>query len=63
MIKQNYDNSWFFEVGYINGEITGKGKEYYKGKVLFEGEYLKGDMHGKEKDYYDNGQISLKGEI
>ena len=43
---------------YKKGEKTGKGKEYYNGKLIFEGEYLNGE--GKEYDY--DGDLLFEGE-
>ena len=41
-----------FEGEYLNGEKTGKGKEYYfDGTLKFEGEYLNGKRNGKGIEY------------
>ena len=50
-----------FEGQYINGEINGKGKEYYSCYVMFEGEYLNGKRNGKGKEY-DDGKLEFEGE-
>ena len=53
-IKEYYDNGKIkFEGEYLNGEINGKGKEYYYLDIYmddilkFEGEYLSGKKHGR----------------
>ena len=52
-----------FEGQYLNGEINGKGKEYYdNGNLKFEGEYLNGERNGKGK-IYDNGKLIFEGEF
>ena len=51
-----------FEGEYLNGEKTGKGKEYMENKLIYEGEYSIGERHGKGKEYYDNGKIKFEGE-
>ena len=41
-----------YEGEYLNGEKSGKGKEYdIYGRVIFEGDYLKGKRNGKGKEY------------
>ena len=41
LVKQYWNGQLIFEGEYLNGEMKGKGKEYYKnGKLKFEGEYL-----------------------
>ena len=71
------DKNIKFEGQYINGEISGKGKEYYGDKLIFEGEYLKGKKwngkgynnleldlkngNGKFKFYYEHGKINYEG--
>ena len=51
------DDSYIFEVEYLNGEKNGKGKEYFydnnksKYKLRFEGEYLNGERNGKGKEF------------
>ena len=41
---KEYDrnNELIYEGEYLNGEKSGKGKEYFHGKVIFEGEFLRG---------------------
>ena len=47
----------------MNGERTGKGKEYYEfGELKFEGEYLYGEKTGKGKKYFRNGELRFVGE-
>ena len=59
--KNNHD--LLFESEILNGEINGKGKEYYcKDCLKYEGYYLNGKWHGKGKEYYLNGQIKFEGE-
>ena len=56
------DDTLIFEGGYLNGQRSGKGKEYYNnGKVRFESEYLNGLRNGKGKEYYNNGEIKFDG--
>ena len=58
-----YDGQLEFEGEYLNGEITGKVKEYnLDGNLEFEGEYLNGKRNGKGKEYYENKNIKFKGE-
>ena len=57
---------------YLNGERSGKGKEYniygnsmFEDNLIFEGEYLKGKKNGKGKEYYNysNGlKLKFEGE-
>ena len=66
-IKEYYINdedSLKLEGDYLNGEITGKVKEYYyyKSKIRFEGEYLDGKRNGKGKEYYYTGELLCEGE-
>ena len=53
------------EGNYLNGEITGKVKEYYRVKlrIRFEGEYLNGKRNGKGKEYYFTGELLYEGEF
>ena len=67
-IKEYYDNGKIkFEGEYLNGEINGKGKEYYLDDYMdnvlkFEGEYLSGKKHGRGKKYDNNKQLIYEGE-
>ena len=60
-----YDSSYgnlYFEGNLINGEISGKGKEYkHQGKVSFEGEFLNGKKNGFGKEYYSIGNLQFEG--
>ena len=53
-VKEYYkhlENTLRFEGEYLNGERSGKGKEYYTNDQLeYEGEYLNGNRHGKERN-------------
>ena len=50
-----------FEGEYLNGEINGKGKEYYyNGELEFEGEYLNGKKWNGKGYFQDN--IIFEGE-
>ena len=40
--EYGYIGNLLFECQFLNGEITGRGKEYSYGKLKFEGEYLNG---------------------
>ena len=67
MIKEFYTNGKLkFECEYLNGLITGKGKEYDKnGKLIIEGEYLygrrlKGKYYIKERLEYEGDYIIKK---
>ena len=54
-----------YEGFYIDGEKSGKGKEYFfnnKGKLKFEGEYLKGKRHGFGKEYNYKGDLIFEGQ-
>ena len=66
MELKEYYNSAFnlkFEGHLINGEKTGKGKEYtYHGKVKFEGEYLNGERNGFGREYDEDGYLIFEGE-
>ena len=43
---------------YINGEISGIGKEYnYKGNLIFKGEYKYGKRNGNGKEYDNDGKL------
>ena len=59
------NNKYIYEGEYLNGERSGKGKEFYPyyedEKVIFEGEYLKGKRNGKGKEYFD-GELKFEGE-
>ena len=56
-------NDPIFEGNYLNGERTGKGKEYfYNTQLKFEGEYLYGEKTGKGKQYSPNGRLKFEGE-
>jgi len=49
-----------FEGEYINGQINGKGKEYYDdSKLKFEGEYINGNRWNGKK-YNKNGNIEFE---
>ena len=50
-----------FEGEYINGEKTGKGKEYYFKSLIFEGEFLNGKRwNGKKYDLSRNIAYEIK---
>ena len=51
-----------FEGKYIDGEINGKGKIYFKTNLKFEGEFIAGKKHGKVYEYNDNGSLEFEGE-
>ena len=64
-MKENYyylGNDIIFECEYSNGEINGKGKEYYyDGSLKYEGEYLNGKMwNGFLFDYHSEQTHELK---
>ena len=49
-----------FEVEYLNGEINGTGKEYYKdGTLKFEGQYLNGKKWNG-KGYNKDGKLEFE---
>ena len=51
-----------YEGEYLNGQINGKGKQYYyNNKLEFEGEYLYG-YKLKGKQYYYDGKLEFEGE-
>ena len=51
----DYSTWLYFEVKIVNGEITGKGKEYdIIGKVVFEGKFLNNGYKGNGKGYDKN---------
>ena len=51
------------EYEYLNGDISGHGKEYNSdGKLIYEGEYLMNERDGEGKEYYENGNIKFEGE-
>jgi len=66
LLGKGYDkiitNTLKCEREYVNGEISGKMKEYHEnGKLKFEGEYLNGiKIKGKELD--DDGDLEFEGE-
>ena len=49
--EYNFRNDLVYEGEYLNGERSGKGKEYCNGWNYFEGEYLNGQRNGKGKEY------------
>ena len=50
-----------FEGEYLNGEINGKGKEYYyNGELEFEGEYLNGKKWNGKGYFQDNIIYEIK---
>ena len=56
----DYWNTLICEVEVLNGEIQGKGKEYFKnGKLSFEGEYLNG-YRWNGKGYDENGNLQFE---
>ena len=69
-----FDGKLEYEGEYLNGERSGKGKEYYKVygflgycfvKLKYKGEYLHGKMHGKGKLYspINEDKLQFKGEF
>ena len=70
MTKRYYYNKiyyWFggigFEGEFLNGEKSGKGKEYNRdGKLIFEGEYLNGKKNGNGKEFNSQGELIFEGE-
>ena len=49
-----YSDALRYDGEYLNGERSGKGKEYLSnGELEFEGEYLSGKRNGKGKAYND----------
>ena len=56
------NSSIIFESEYLNGEINGKGKEYYYNNLIFEDEYLNGQKNGKGKEYFNN-KVIFEGEF
>ena len=61
-IYDQYKDELVFEGEFSNGQINGKGKEYYdNAKLKFEGEYLNGKRNGKGKEYYKNGELKFEG--
>ena len=63
IIEYNDDEKLKYEKEYLNGEITGKGKDYDReGKLLFEGEYLNGKRNGKGKQFNMDGKLLFEGE-
>ena len=62
-IKNYEENMHIFEVEFLNGEKSGKGKEYnIDKKLIFEGEYLNDKRNGQGKEYYSNGNILFEGQ-
>ena len=58
-----FTNQLKFEAEYLNGEINGKGKEYYKSdNVRFNCEYLNGKKNGKGKEYDYYNRLVFEGE-
>ena len=56
-MKEYVNGKFFFEGEYLNGEIKGKGKEYFfNGKLRFEGEYSN-NKRWNGKGYDENGNI------
>ena len=57
-----YDNNLIYEGEYLNGERSGKGKEYNdRGEIIFEGEFKKGKrMNGFGLDLVIKELIKLK---
>ena len=46
----------------MNGERSGKGKEYDEyGNLIYEGEYLNGEKNGKGKEYDLYGNLEFEG--
>ena len=62
--EYNKYDKLIFESEYLNGERSGKGKEYYddNNKILYDGEYLLGKRNGKGKEYYYSGSIKYEGD-
>ena len=61
--EYNYDfNQIIYEGEYLDGNKSGKGKEYNnEGQLIYEGEFLNGERNGKGKEY-SNGQLIFEGE-
>ena len=59
--EYNFRNDLVYEGEYLNGERSGKGKEYCNAWNYFEGEYLNGKRNGKGKEY-DDDIIMYEGE-
>ena len=65
------NDNLIYEGEYLNGQRSGKGKEYQNNRLIFEGEYFKGKRHGKGKEYlcvdlffegeFSNGKRNGKG--
>ena len=57
-----YGTQMFFEGDCLNGEVTGKGKQYYPdGKLNFEGEYVNGYIwNGKSYEKESNKEFEIK---
>ena len=52
-----------YESEYLNGEVSGKGKQYKEnGKLIFEGEFLNSRRNGKGREYDYDGNIIFEGE-
>ena len=64
MVKvKNIMTKMIFEGEYINGEKTGKGKEYHNNhNRFFKGDYLKGKWNGNIKEYDIGGLLLYEGE-
>ncbi len=56
-------NILLFNGKYLNGEKTGKVKEYNEdGVLIFDGEYLNGKKNGKAKEYDRRNHLIFEGE-
>ena len=60
--EYNLRNELLYEGEYLNGERSGKGKDYCNGWNYFEGEYLNGQRNGKGKEYNEYGTLLFEGE-
>ena len=61
-LNNSNNNVFQFDGEIINGELNGKGKQYFFDELVFEGEYMDGERNGLGRDYYINGQIKFEGE-
>ena len=59
------NDSVLYKGEFLNGERSGKGKEYdrYMGYLIYEKDFLHGKRNGKGKEYYKfSGKIEFEGE-
>ena len=64
-IKESSNQKNYDELIFDNNQLymTGKAKEYKKGKLIYEGEYIDGKRNGKGKEYDDKGNLIYEGEF